>query len=100
MLDVVGLDDVRQRRGVECEENGTQNGPLWNPTSELDWVRGEAVDDDGLVSVRKVRKKPGVSRASDAKGVLEAVEEDGVINSVKGSREIEQGEERDVARVS
>jgi len=100
MLDVVGLDDVRQRSSVECEENGTQYRPLWNPTSELDWVRGEAVDDDGLVSVRKVRKKPGVSRASDAKRVLEAVEEDRVVNSVKGSREIEQGEERDVARVS
>ena len=55
MLDVVGLDDVRQRSSVECEENGTQYRPLWNPTSELDWVRGEAIDDDGLVSVRKVR---------------------------------------------
>ena len=85
MLDVVGLNNVRQRRGVECEEDGTQYGPLWNPTSELDWVRGEAVDDDRLVSVRKVRKKPGVSRVGDAKRVLEAVEEDGVINSVKGS---------------
>ena len=66
------------------------------PTSELDWVRTKAVDDDGLVSVRNVRKKPGVSRA---KRVLEAVEEDRVVNSVKGSREIKQGEERDVARV-
>ena len=70
---------------------GPKTDPCGTPR-ELDWVRGEAVDDYRLVSVRKVRKKPRVSRASDAKGVLEEVEEDGVINSVKGSREIKQGE--------
>ena len=52
------------------------------------------------MAVGKVGKEPGESRVSDAESVLKAVEEDRVIDSVKGSREIEEGEERDVTRVS
>jgi hypothetical protein len=32
MVDIVRLNDVGQRRGVEGEENWTQDGPLWDST--------------------------------------------------------------------
>jgi hypothetical protein len=100
VFDVVGLNDVGQRRGVKSKEDWAQHRPLWDPTGEADWVRGNAVDDDCLSSVREIGEKPGKSRVGDAKSVLEAVEQDRVIDSIKGSREIKKSEERDVARVS
>jgi hypothetical protein len=85
VVDVMGLDDVGQGRGVECEKNRTQYGPLRNSTGQPDWVGCDAVDDDGLASVGEVGKEPGVCRVSDAKGVLKALEEDGVVDSIKSS---------------
>jgi len=100
VFDVVGQDDIGQGRGVESEKHRTQHRPLRDPAGKSNWVRGEAVDDDCLLAVGKVGKEPGESGVSDAESVLEAVEEDRVIDSVKGSREIEESEKRDVARVS
>jgi hypothetical protein len=88
MVDVVRLNNVRQWRGVECKENRTQDRPLRDAAGESDWVGGDAVDDDGLLSVGEIGKKPGVSSVCNAKGVLKAVEEDGVIDSIESSRKV------------
>jgi hypothetical protein len=42
-------------------------------------------DDDGLLSVGEIEKKPGVSSVCNAKGVLKVVEEDGVVDSIESS---------------
>ena len=48
---------------------------------------------DELLSVSEVRSEPGKGSAGDVIGGLKVGEEDRVVNSVKGCREVEKDED-------
>ena len=59
-----------------------------------------AIDGNSLLSVREIRAEPGEDSVRDAESVLESGEENRVVNSVKGSGEVKECEERNFTRVS
>jgi len=79
----VGVNDLRQRRSVKSKENGTKDRSLGDPEGQLDRWRLNAIDEDRLRSVGKVRREPGEDSVMNAKRVLQSGKENGVVNSVK-----------------
>ena len=62
-------------------------------------LRINAVDENSLFPVRKIRAEPGEGSVRDAKGMLESSKKNSMVNGVEGCREIKECEERNFAGV-
>ena len=63
-------------------------------------LRINAVNENSLFPVRKIRAEPGEGSVRDAKGMLESSKKNSMVNGVEGCREIKECEERNFAGVS
>ena len=81
-------DDLAEWEHVYGGEDWPKYGTLRDTVVDWGWVGGGTVQGDELQAVGQVGMKPGECRSGDVEVSREAVEEDGVRDCVKGSREV------------
>ena len=66
----VSRNFIRQRLGVQREQNRSQNGPLGYSLDKGAWRRHNAINNNRLTTITEVRSKPPKSSVLDSKGHL------------------------------
>ena len=88
-------EQMGQGGGVHVEENGTENRSLRDAGGKSGGGRLEGPNLNGLGPAGQERVDERESRGGNSKVEGQACEKDGVINGVKGGREVKEDEGRD-----
>ena len=85
MKDRVAFHNIRERCGIENEENRSQDGSLWDSAADGHWGRATVVYNYSLSFVCEVRREPAECSIMYAKDTFKTVEKNGMVCCIKGS---------------
>src|SRR6267154_1754671 len=86
--------EISKRSSVETEEERAENRALWNTGRNGSRRREMRIYRNRMRAVMKIRRKKGKSRTRNTKVGRESGEEDLVVDSVEGRREIKEEQEQ------
>src|SRR6267154_2806844 len=92
--------EISKRSSVETEEERAENRALWNTGRNGSRRREMRIYRNRMRAVMKIRREKRKSRTRNTKVGRESEEEDLVINSVEGRREIKKNKSRDFLLVN
>ena len=85
MKDRVAFHNIRERCGIENEENRSQDGSLWDSAADGHWGRATVVYSYSFSSVCEVRREPVECSIMYAKDMFKTAEKNGTVYCIKGS---------------
>ena len=85
MTDRVAAYEIRERCGIQNEENRSQDRSMWDSAADGHWGRATVVYSYSLSSVCEVRREPAECSIMYAKDTFKTVEKNGMVYCIKGS---------------
>ena len=85
MKDGVPVHNIRERCGIQNEENRSQDRSLWDSAADGLWGRATVVYSYSLSSVCEVRREPVECSMMHAKDMFKTLEKNGMVYCIKGS---------------
>ena len=85
MKDRLAVHNIRERCGIQNEENRSQDRSLWDFATDGHWGRATVVYSYSLISVCEVRGEPVGCSIMCAKDMFKTLEKNGMVCCIKGS---------------
>ena len=85
MKDRVAVHSIRERCGIQNEENRSQDRSLWDFATDGHWGRATVVYSYSLSSVCKERREPVDSSIMHAKDMFKMLEKNSMSCCINGS---------------
>ena len=85
MKDRVAFHNIRERCGIQNEENRSQDRSLWDSATDGHWGRATVVYSYSLRSVCEVRREPVECSIMHAKDMFKTLGKNGMVYCIKSS---------------
>ena len=85
MKDRVAVNNIRERCGIQNEENRSHYRSQWDSAADGHWGRATVVYSYSLSSFCEVRREPVECSIMHTKTMFKTVEKNGIVYRIKGS---------------